>query len=260
MLVRCFTARKPQNDWFIWSETPFHMILADRTDCFTRLFNLSRFGAGRLFHTWATTLSSTPLQQLLLVGTLLPSFPTRDSEYLDLTHCDCPLLLKQDRTFPSTVFSAYTMEEIWQPAHSVQQRCCPLYKEIQLGVVWNVRFSPSCLGGTGALKSTHVFMRWQIFFLLFLDTNEAIPAPTSRTAIKTTTLFSQTHFHSIKRPIPRVLSALIMHNLHSFFLSIYFCNVPKVVSRYSLLWEHIVFCFRVVSVSMWYLLLHVFIW
>jgi len=45
-----------------------------------------------------------------------------------------------------------------------------------------------------------------------------------------------------------------------FSLSVYFCYVPTVVYRYSLLWERIVFCFRVVSVSMWYLLLHVFIW
>jgi len=58
--------------------------------------------------------------------TLLSSFPAR--EYLDLTHCDCPLLLRQNRTFPSTVFSTYTMEEIWQLAHGVQQRCCPLYR------------------------------------------------------------------------------------------------------------------------------------
>jgi len=56
----------------------------------------------------------------------MPSFPTR--EYLDLTHCDCPLLLKQHRTFPSTVFSTYTIDEIWQLAHGVQQRCCSLYR------------------------------------------------------------------------------------------------------------------------------------
>jgi len=35
---------------------------------------------------------------------------------------------------------------------------------------------------------------------------------------------------------------------HSHFsLAIYFCFVPTVLSRYSLLWERIVFCFRVVS-------------
>jgi len=47
-----------------------------------------------------------------------------------------------------------------------------------------------------------------------------------------------------------------------FSLSVYFCYVPTVVYRYSLLWERILFrvCFRVVSVSMWYLFLHVFIW
>jgi len=45
-----------------------------------------------------------------------------------------------------------------------------------------------------------------------------------------------------------------------FSLSVYFRYVPTVVYRYSLLRERIVFCFRVVSVSKWYLLLHVFIW
>jgi len=45
-----------------------------------------------------------------------------------------------------------------------------------------------------------------------------------------------------------------------FSLSVYFCYVPTVVYRYSLLWERILFCFRVASVSMCYLFLHVFIW
>ena len=35
-----------------------------------------------------------------------------------------------------------------------------------------------------------------------------------------------------------------------FSLLVYFCHVPTVVYRYSLLWERIVFCYRVVSVSM----------
>jgi hypothetical protein len=79
------------------------------------------------------------------------------------------LLLKQKRTFPSTVFSTYTMEEIWQLAQWKRYGSWPTAlsnvaafiggKEIQLGVVWNVRVTPSCLGGTGALKNTHVFMR-----------------------------------------------------------------------------------------------------
>ena len=47
-------------------------------------------------------------------------------------------------------------------------------KEIQL----RVRVTPSCLGGIGALKNTHVSMRWQLFSLLFLDIHGAIPAPT----------------------------------------------------------------------------------
>jgi len=35
-----------------------------------------------------------------------------------------------------------------------------------------------------------------------------------------------------------------------FSMSVYFFHVPTVVYRYSLLWERIVFCYRVVSVSM----------
>jgi len=97
MLARCSQRASLRTTSLPDRGTLFHILLADRTDCFTRLFYLPRFGAGRLFHTWATT-SSTPIRQLLLVGTLLSSFPSR--EYLDLTHCDCPLLLKQNRTFP----------------------------------------------------------------------------------------------------------------------------------------------------------------
>jgi len=33
----------------------------------------------------------------------------------------------------------------------------------------------------------------------------------------------------------------------TIFLAVYFCLVPTVLSKYSVLWEHIVFCFRVVS-------------
>ena len=50
------------------------------------------------------------------------------AQYLDLTHYDCSLLLKRDRTFPLTVFSTYTMEKIWQLAHGAQQCCCPSYR------------------------------------------------------------------------------------------------------------------------------------
>jgi len=45
-----------------------------------------------------------------------------------LTHSNCSLSLKQKHTFLWIVFSTYTMEEIWQLAHDVQQRCCPLYQ------------------------------------------------------------------------------------------------------------------------------------
>ena len=46
----------------------------------------------------------------------------------------------------------------------------------------------------------------------------------------------------------------------NFSLSVYLCYVPAVIYGYSLLWERLVLCFRTVSVSMRYLLLHVFIW
>ena len=93
-------------------------------------------------------------------------------------------------------------------------RCCPLYQ-------WQRNTALSRLECT---RLSQVFRRYRCaqehpyfyalttLILLFLDTNKAIPALTSRMAIpsRTTTLFSPTHFHSVKRPIPRVLSALIM--------------------------------------------------
>ena len=147
--------------------------------------------------------SPTPLQQLLPVGTLLPSFPTR--EYLDLTHCDCPLSLEQNRTFLLTVFSTYTIEEIWQVAHGVQQRWCPLYQ-------WQRNTVQSRME---CMCHSQLFRRYQCvqehpclyalttLSLLFLDTNGAKPAPTSRTAIRTTTLFSrQLTFTPSNDPFP----------------------------------------------------------
>jgi len=62
---------------------------------------------------------------------------------------------------------------------------------IQSVPVWNVRVTLFYLGSIGGLQNIQVFMPWHLFFLLFLDTNEAIPASTSRTAIRTTTLFSR---------------------------------------------------------------------
>jgi len=159
------------------------------------------------------------LLQLLLVGTLLPSFPTR--EYFDLTHCDCPLLLKQDRTFPLTLFSTYTMEKIWQLAHGVQQRCCPLYR-------WQRNTAritplPQLFRRYQCAQEHQCFYALTTLSLLFLDTNEAIPVRTSRTAIRTTTLFFPTHFHSFKQPIPRVLSALIMMALTRIYAPLLLC-------------------------------------
>ena len=99
------------------------------------------------------------------------------------------------------------MEEIWPGSWPTALSNVAAFiggTGIQLGVVWNVRVNPICLGCTSALKNIHVFMHSQ---------------------------------------------------LNSFFPTV----VPTVVYRCSLLWERIFFCFRVTSVSMWYLLLRVFI-
>jgi len=63
-------------------------------------------------------------------------------------------------------------------------------KRIQPRVVWIVQVTPSCWGNAGVLKNMLCSMCWQPFFLLFLDTNGAIPVPTISTAIRTTTPFS----------------------------------------------------------------------
>ena len=63
-----------------------------------------------------------------------------------------------------------------------------------------------------------------------------------------------------RRPSSRVLFfGRLPSQPSNFSLSVYLCYVPTVVYGYSLLWERIVLCFRGVSVSMWYLLLHVFL-
>jgi len=88
------------------------MLLADRKDCFTRRFHLPVSEPGDCFTPELIHFSSTLIRHLLLVGRLLLFIPTPSREYLDLTHCDCPLLLKRNCTFPSTVFSTYTMEDM----------------------------------------------------------------------------------------------------------------------------------------------------
>jgi len=155
--------------------------------------------------------SSTPSRQLLLVGTLLPSFPTR--EYLDLTHCDCPLLLKQNRTFPSTVFSTYTIEEIWQLAHGVQQRCCPL-NWWQSNTAWSRMECSrhSQLFGRYRCAQEHPCFYALTTLFLFISRYKRSHTRADKQDGNSNDdpIFSPTYFHSVKRPIPRVLSALIM--------------------------------------------------
>jgi len=56
MLARCFTARTPQFRLVYLVRRLSGMLFSEQDECFTRPFHLSRFRAGRLFHTRATTL------------------------------------------------------------------------------------------------------------------------------------------------------------------------------------------------------------
>jgi len=109
MQDRCFTARKPENNKFIWSETRFHMLLADRTDCLTRLFYLPRFGAGRLFYTWATTLFFYAVTAAALCWEA-----SAMSSYSRIPWFD-------------TLWLPIVTQAKLQLAHGVYERCCPLY-------------------------------------------------------------------------------------------------------------------------------------
>ena len=106
-------------------ETSLLISLLEKGDCFMTPFHLPSFGAGRLFQTWAATLLSYAVTAHCSSSGCFCIFLLL-SQYLDLTHCGCSVLFKRTCTFPATVFSTYTMEEIWHLTHgalTAQQRC-----------------------------------------------------------------------------------------------------------------------------------------
>ena len=116
------------------------------------------------------------------------------AQYLDLARCNRSVSqLERNRTSLSTMILTYR-KWLWlfptALSNVVTDRGDGIIQSVPV-TVWNVPVTLFSLGSIGALQSIQVSMRWHLFFLLFLDTNEAIPTPTSRTAIRTTTLFSR---------------------------------------------------------------------
>jgi len=128
------------------------------------------------------------------------------------------LLLKRNRTFPSTVFSTYTMEEIWHQAHCAQQCCCPSYK-------WQRNTAKSRMDFTSHFQISRKYWcaHWQehpsfyalttLFPSISQSKQNHTRADKQDCDSNDDPIFSPTHFHSIKWPIPLVLSALTMMTL-----------------------------------------------
>ena len=139
------------------------------------------------------------------------------AQYLDLTHCDCSLSLKKKCTFPSSMFSTYTMEEIWQLAHGAQQRCYPLYR-------WQRNTARSCIDFTSHSQLLRKYQCAQEHpaFSALTDLFPSISrckqsdtrADKQDGDSNDDPIFSPTYFHSAKWPVPRVLSAVIMMSTH----------------------------------------------
>jgi len=103
------------------------------------------------------------------------------------------------------------MEEIWQLAHGAQQRCC-----------FHWRHSNTARGRLECTRHSQLFRRYwcaqehPCFYALTLFPSISRYKWSHTRADKQDgnsnddPIFSPTHFHSVKRPIPRVLSALIM--------------------------------------------------
>jgi len=171
MLARCFTARTPQF-WLVYVVLSYFAILL-RSYCSCSL-------SGSFCHLFI-------LANTLIWHTVAHCYSSKTAR--SRWPCSQPTQWKKYGSWPTAFCNVAALETSG--------------KEIQLGVAWNVRVTPSCLGGTGALKNIHVSMRWQLFSLLFLDTNRVIPTLTSRKAIRTTTLFSrQLTFTPSNDPFP----------------------------------------------------------
>jgi len=189
------------------------MFLADQTDCFTRLFYLTCFRTGRLFHAWATTpffyavTETVPCQDDVIFS--YSRIPWFDTLWLSI-------VTQKKCTFPLTVFSTYTIEEIWQLTHGVQQRCCPLYQ-------WQRNTTQShmeCTCHSQLFRRYRCAQEHPCFYTLTTLFPSISPYKRIHTCVDNQNSnsnnnhnFSPTHFHAVKQPIPWVLSDLIMMTL-----------------------------------------------
>ena len=133
------------------------------------------------------------------------------SEYLDLTHCDYPLLLKRNRTFPSTVFSTYTMAEMLQLDPRRSATLLPFIPERNTARSrMDLRVTPSdCLGSTSA-QHRLFYVLTTLFPSISRYKRSYTRADKQDGNSNDDPILSPTHFQSVEWPIPRVLSALIM--------------------------------------------------
>jgi len=110
------------------------------------------------------------------------------------------------------VFSTYTMEEIWQLAHGAQQRCCFHWRHRN-----TARSRMECTRHSQLFRRYLCAQEHPYFYALTTLFSSISRYKRSHTCAdkqdgnsNDDPIFSLTHFHSVKLPIPRVLSALIM--------------------------------------------------
>jgi len=181
MLARCFTARKPQNDQFTWSRNSIPYAPCGPDGLFHEAFLPAPFRSREtvshlsyyailLRRYGSCSLSGRFCHLFLLANTLI--------WHTVIAHCYSSKTAHSRRTcFQPTQWKRYGS---WSTAFS---NVAVLYaggKEIQLGVVWNVRVAPSCLGGTGALKNTHVSCADNSFSFYFVIQTKSCPRQQTR--------------------------------------------------------------------------------
>jgi len=158
MLTRHLTARAPQRPTSLAGRETVFPAPSRAGKRPHELFSPALFGAGRPFHAWATTLFSYAVNADRSLSGRFCIFPLL-APHLESTHCDCSSWFERNCTFLSTVFSAYTMKEIWHLTHSDQQRCCPLYWRQRNTASGRIDLTRHPLRRIGALKNTHRSMR-----------------------------------------------------------------------------------------------------
>jgi len=185
------------------------MPFSEQNYCFTRLFHLPRFRDGRLFHTWAPTLfayaetttaprrdASAVFSEALLANTLILHTVIIANQAKPHVPVDRVLNLHNGRDMAAgprhsaMLLPSLVAKKSW-------------YRQKSYGFT---RWIYESLPATQEVPVRNIprSMRWQPFFLLFLHTNRAIPVPTSRTAIRTTTPFSRLlTFTPSNDPLPR---------------------------------------------------------